>query len=75
MSNFETVRAIIADQLGIPQDSITMDSNLLTDLKADSLDIMELVMDLEKQYNTEVPDEVLQNLRTVRDIVEFMDTL
>ena len=75
MNTFENVRAIIADQLGVPESSITMESDLLNDLHADSLDIMELVMDLEKQYNTEVPDEVLQNMRTVKDIVAFMESL
>lgn len=72
--HFEKVRGIIAEQLGLDESTITMDSNLLDDLKADSLDMMELVMSLEDEYNLSVPDDVLLSIRTVRDIVEYLDT-
>ncbi len=71
--HFEKVRGIIAEQLGLDESTITMESNLLDDLKADSLDMMELVMSLEDEYNLSVPDDVLLSIRTVRDIVEYLD--
>ena len=73
--NFEKIRAIIAEQLGLEESAIAMESNLIEDLKADSLDVMELVMNIEDAYGIEVPDDVLQNIRTVEDIVNYLDKL
>ncbi len=70
---FERVQAIIAEQLGIDKEKITMDSHLINDLKADSLDIVALVMELEQEYSIEVPDEELMKMQSVRDIVEFVE--
>ena len=70
---FERVQAIIAEQLGIDKEKITMDSHLINDLKADSLDIVALVMELEQEYGIEVPDEELMKMQSVRDIVEFVE--
>lgn len=69
---FEKVQEIIAEQLGIDKEKITPQSNLIEDLKADSLDIVSLVMDLEQEYNIEVPDEDLIKLQTVQNILDFV---
>ena len=66
---FENVRKNIARQLDIAEETITMDSRLIEDLKADSLDVVELIMDLEQQYGIEIPDDDLPNIHTVGDIV------
>lgn len=71
--NFEKVRDIIAKQLDIDSANIAMESKLIDDLKADSLDIVELIMDLEQEFNVEIPDEELPNVKTVADIVGYLD--
>ena len=70
---FENVRKNIARQLDIPEESITMESRLIEELKADSLDVVELIMDLEQQYGIEIPDDDLQNIHTVGDIVNYIN--
>ncbi len=70
---FEKVRDIIAKQLDIDAGTITMTSRLIDDLKADSLDIVELIMDLEQKFNIEIPDEELPKVQTVADIVGYLD--
>jgi len=70
---FEKVRDIIAKQLDIDAGTITMTSRLIDDLKADSLDIVELIMDLEQEFNIEIPDEELPKVQTVADIVGYLD--
>lgn len=69
---FEKVRSAIAKQLHIPEETITMESTLIEDLKADSLDIVELIMDLEQDYGIEIPDDELPNVRTVGDILKYI---
>ena len=66
--------SIDAMQLNIPVDSITADSKLVDDLKADSLDIVELVTSLEEEYNIEISDEDIKNIRTVGDVVRFIES-
>jgi acyl carrier protein len=70
---FEKVRDIIAKQLDIEASTISMSSRLIDDLKADSLDIVELIMDLEQEFNIEIPDEELPKVQTVADIVGFLE--
>ena len=70
---FENVRKNIAKQLDIPEESITMESKLIEDLKADSLDVVELIMDQEQQYGVEIPDDDLPSIRTVGDIVKYLN--
>lgn len=70
---FEKIRAVIAKQLDIPEESITKESKLIEDLKADSLDVVELIMDLEQEYGVEIPDDDLPNIHTVGDIVKFIE--
>ena len=70
---FEKVRAIIAEQLGIDKEKIQPESHLINDLKADSLDVVAMVMDLEQEYGIEIPDEDLAQLQTVQNILDFID--
>jgi len=70
---FEKVAEIVAAQLGIDAASITPESALVEDLKADSIDVVALIMDLESEYGLEVSDEELAALRTVGDIVTFLE--
>ena len=70
---FEKVKAILADQLDIDEDDITMDSLLVDDLGADSLDLADITMSLEDDFDVEVSDEVLATIRTVGDIVRHLE--
>ncbi len=70
---FEKIRALIADQFGIDEDSISMETNILEDLEADSLDIVELSMAMETEFNLdEMQEEDLKGLRTVGDLVDLV---
>lgn len=70
---FDQVRDIIAKQLDIDPSTITMESRLIEDLKADSLDVVELIMDLEQEFDIEIPDEELPKVRTVGDIITYVE--
>ena len=70
---FEKVRAIICDQLELEEDAVTMDAILLEDLGADSIDLADLVMTFEDEFDMEISDEVLENIKTVADIVKFIE--
>ena len=70
---FEKVSQIIANQLDLDPSEITMDSHLIKDLRADSLDIVELVMDMEQEFDVEIPDEELPMVQTVGDIVRYLE--
>jgi acyl carrier protein len=69
---FEKMKALIADQLGVEEDKITMEASFKDDLEADSLDLFELVMGLEDEYNIEIPTDDLEEIKTVGDFVEYM---
>ena len=68
----EKMKEIIADQLSVEADSITEASSFKEDLGADSLDLFELVMALEDEYNIEIPAEELADLSTVGDVIEYL---
>lgn len=71
---FDEVREILAEQLDVDKDSIEMNSKLTEDLDADSLDAIDIVMTIEDQYAIEVPDENIENMKTVEDIVSFIES-
>ena len=73
-STFEKIRGFLAEQLGVEPDKITMDSDLLNDFEADSLDIVDMVMTLEDEFGIEVPDDAIESLHTVGDVVRFVDS-
>ena len=70
MDTFEKIRALLAEQLDIDPAKITMESDIMSDFEADSLDIVDMVMTLEDEFGIEVPDDAIENLRTVGDVVE-----
>ncbi|MDU4889067.1 MAG: acyl carrier protein [Clostridium sp.] len=69
---FGKVRAKIAEQLSIDENEITMESGFVDDLGADSLDIVELIMALEEEFDMEIPDEDAEKITTVGDVVEYI---
>lgn len=71
---FDEVKEILADQLDINTDEIELTSDLSDDLGADSLDAIDIVMTIEDQYSIEVPDEIITNMKTVEDIVTFIES-
>ena len=73
MSTFERVQKIICEQLEIDSHLVTEDASISGDLGADSLDIVDLSMSIEEEFNLEVPDDVLDHVRTVGDIVKFIE--
>lgn len=69
---FEKIKEIIAEKLSIKEDDITMESSFVDDLNADSLDLVELMMALEDELETEIPDEEAENFKTVGDVVNYL---
>ena len=68
----EKIKEIVADQLGIDEDDIKLESNFKEDLEADSLDLFELVIALEEEYGVEIPSEDLEKIATVSDIIDYL---
>jgi acyl carrier protein len=68
------VKSIIADQLGVGEDEIKPESSFIEDLGADSLDIVELVMAMEEEFEIEIPDEEAENIKTVGDAINYINT-
>ena len=70
---FEKVKAILCEQFELDEDRVTMDSNLISDLGADSLDVIDLSMSIEDAFDIEVPDDEIEKFKTVGDIVRFVE--
>ena len=70
----QKVKSIIAEQLGVSEDEIKTTSSFIEDLGADSLDIVELVMAMEEEFEVEIPDEEAENIKTVQDAINFINT-
>jgi acyl carrier protein len=69
---FEKVQEKVAEQLGVDAEEVTMESSFIDDLGADSLDIVELLMALEEEFDIEIPDEEAEKLSTVGDVVDYI---
>ncbi|HEY8422568.1 MAG TPA: acyl carrier protein [Thermoclostridium sp.] len=69
---FEKVKEIIVDQLGVDESEVTMEASFIDDLGADSLDIVELIMALEEEFDLEIPDKEAEKITTVGDAVEYI---
>lgn len=68
----ERMKSIIADQLGVQEEDIKLSSKFIEDLGADSLDIVELIMAMEEEFECEIPDEEAERIRTVEDAVNYL---
>lgn len=66
------IRSLVAEQLGVAAETVTPAANILDDLGADSLDIVEMMMAIEEQFDIEVPDEDVEDLRTVADVERYV---
>jgi len=69
---FDKVKSIIVEQLGATESSVTMEASFIDDLGADSLDIVELIMALEEEFDTEIPDSDAEKIVTVGDVVDYI---
>ena len=70
---FDKVKELIAERLDVDADTVTVTSNIQDDLGADSLDVVDLVMSLEEEFDMEIPDEAVANIKTVGDIVKYIE--
>ncbi|MCL2068555.1 MAG: acyl carrier protein [Oscillospiraceae bacterium] len=71
---FEKVKEILVDQLDVNGDAVTLESIIADDLGADSLDVVDLIMSLEEEFDVEIPDEDIESIKTVDDIVRFIES-
>lgn len=72
MDEFERVKSVIVDQLGVDADDVTLEATFVDDLDADSLDVVELIMGLETEFDIEIPDEEAEKIKTVGDAVNYI---
>ena len=70
---FEKIRDIIVDQLKLEETMVTMDTNLMKDLEADSLDAVEIIMGIEEEFDLEIPDEEAETFQLVGDLVKYVE--
>lgn len=70
---FEKIKSMLAEQLDIDENSITLDSQLIEDLGADSLDAIDLVMSIEDEFGIEIPDEIIEKMESVNDITTYVE--
>lgn len=70
---FDKLKDLVVDQLGVEEDEVTMEASMQDDLGADSLDLVDLVMSVEEEFGVKVADEDLENIKTVGDIVNYIE--
>ena len=73
MGTFDKVKKIVVDQLGVNEADVQIDSTFIDDLGADSLDIVELIMAFEEEFEIEIPDDAAEKIKTVRDAVDYIE--
>lgn len=71
--NFDKIRDIIVEQLSVDEASVSLDTNLIRDLEADSIDAVEIIMAIEEEFGIEIPDEEAEKFECVKDLVEYVD--
>ncbi len=71
---FEKIKAILAQQLDVSEDEITMETNIAEDLGADSLDVVDIIMSIEDEFEVEVPDDKVESIKTVGDVVNYIES-
>jgi len=72
-SVFERVQGIVAERLGVDEDKVTMDAEFIGDLNADSLDLVEVIMAMEQEFDVEIKDDEAEKIRSVKDAVSFIE--
>ena len=75
MAVFEDVRGVVVEQLSVSPDQVKLDSKIIEDLGADSLDVVELVMALEEKFGIEIPDSESEKLVSIKDVVDYIENL
>lgn len=75
MATFDDVKAVVVEQLSVEADSVKMESKIIEDLGADSLDVVELIMALEEKFDIEIPDTDAEKLIKIADVVKYIDNL
>ncbi len=70
---FDKIKGIIVEQLGVDEAQVAMDTHLMKDLEADSLDAVEIIMAIEDEFDLEVPDEAAEKFQTVGDIIKYVE--
>lgn len=70
---FEKVKSILSEQFDVEEDSITMETSIINDLGADSLDVVDLLMNIDDEFGVEVPDEDVEKVKTVEDLVAYIE--
>ncbi|MBR2377190.1 MAG: acyl carrier protein [Clostridia bacterium] len=75
MSNFEKIKELLVEKLGISGDKITLESEIVKDLGADSLDLVEMLLSMEENFGITISDEETENIKTVKDIVDIIDKI
>ncbi len=69
----DKLKEIVVEQLDVDADKVTMNASITEDLGADSLDVVDLVMSLEEEFDMEIPDEAVENIKTIGDIVKYIE--
>ncbi|ECO3334796.1 acyl carrier protein [Campylobacter jejuni] len=75
MATFDDIKAVVVEQLSIDADAVKMESKIIEDLGADSLDVVELIMALEEKFEVEIPDSDAEKLIKIEDVVNYIDNL
>ena len=70
---FDKIKTILCDQLDVEEDKVTLEASIIEDLGADSLDLVDLIMSIEDEFSLEIPDGEVENIKTVGDIVKYID--
>ena len=70
---FQKLKTIVVDQLGVNEENVTMEATFVDDLAADSLDIVELIMNIEEEFDLEIPDNDTEKIVSIRDVVKYIE--
>ena len=73
MTTFEKLKKIISEQLYVDESKSTMDSDIVEDFEADSIEIVDIVMDIEDEFGVEIPDDAMETMHRIGDVVEYID--
>ncbi|MEG0833769.1 MAG: acyl carrier protein [Oscillospiraceae bacterium] len=71
---FEKIREILCEQLDLDEDKVTLESSIVDDLGADSLDVVDLIMSLEEEFDISIPDEEVETMKSVDDLVKYIES-